>query len=213
MPNTKDLSSFRKEYVLSALNESDVPSDPLILFGEWLDEAIRWSLPEPNAMTLATVGASGKPSARVVLLKEVSDGGFVFYTNYKSAKGRELAANPHASLVFLWLELQRQVRINGKVKKVDEAVSDAYFSVRPRNSKAGAVVSAQSSIIPGREVLEKQFKEVINTQEEIKRPAHWGGYRLMPDSIEFWQGRQSRLHDRLLYTMNNNTWRIVRLAP
>ncbi len=213
MRNTKDLSSFRKEYVLSALNESDVPSDPLILFGDWLDEAIGRSLPEPNAMTLATACASGEPSARVVLLKEVSDGGFVFYTNYESAKGRELAANPRASLVFLWLELQRQVRINGRTEKVDEAVSDAYFAVRPRSSQAGAVVSAQSSTITGREVLEKQFEEVINTQGKIKRPPHWGGYRLMPDSIEFWQGRESRLHDRLLYTKQGSDWRIVRLAP
>ncbi len=213
MSNTKDLSAFRKEYELLSLNESDVPADPLILFSEWLEEAIGRLLPEPNAMTLATADASGRPSARVVLLKEVSNGGFVFYTNYESAKGRELAANPAAALVFLWLELQRQVRISGNVQKVDEAVSDAYFAVRPRSSQAGAVVSAQSCIIPGREVLEKQFEEVINTPGEIKRPNHWGGYRLMPDSIEFWQGRESRLHDRLLYTKQGSDWRIRRLAP
>lgn len=213
MSNTKDLSAFRKEYILSALNESDVPPDPLILFGEWLDEAIEQSLPEPNAMTLATVDVSGKPSARVVLLKEVSDGGFVFFTNYNSAKGIELAANPYATLVFLWLELQRQVRVSGKVEKVAQAVSDAYFAIRPRNSQAGAVVSAQSQIISGRGDLEKQFEKVIRQPGTIKRPSYWGGYRLMPGSLEFWQGRESRLHDRLLYTLKDNSWHIQRLAP
>ncbi len=213
MSSKKDLSDFRKEYIMSALKEEDVPLDPMVLFSQWLDAAIERGLPEPNAMTLATTGIEGHPAARVVLLKEVSEGGFVFYTNYESAKGRELAANPHAALVFLWLELQRQVRITGRVDKVSPKASDAYFAVRPRNSRIGAVVSPQSRIIPGREMLEKQFDELNRKTEEICRPVSWGGYRLAPKSIEFWQGRENRLHDRLLYTKHGNSWKISRLAP
>ncbi len=213
MSSKKDLSAFRKEYVLSALNEDDVPHDPMALFSQWLDTAIERGLPEPNAMTLATADADGHPAARVVLLKEVSEGGFVFYTNYESAKGRELAANPHAALVFLWLELQRQVRINGRVDKVSPGTSDAYFALRPRNSRIGAVVSPQSHIITGREMLEKQFDKLSRQTGKISRPASWGGYRLVPKSIEFWQGRENRLHDRLLYTRHGNGWKINRLAP
>lgn len=213
MSSKKDLSAFRKEYVLSALKEGDVPLDPLVLFSQWLDTAIERGLPEPNAMTLATANADGHPAARVVLLKEVSEGGFVFYTNYESAKGRELAANPHAALVFLWLELQRQVRINGRVDKVSPEASDAYFAIRPRNSQIGALVSPQSRIITGREMLEKQFDELSRQSGEISRPASWGGYRLVPKSIEFWQGRENRLHDRLLYTRHGDNWKINRLAP
>ena len=213
MSSKKDLSTFRKEYVLSALKEEDVPLDPLVLFSQWLDEAIERGLPEPNAMTLATVSAEGHPAARVVLLKEVSEGGFVFYTNYQSAKGRELAASPHAALVFLWLELQRQVRITGRADKISPMASDAYFAIRPRNSQIGALVSPQSRIITGREVLEKEFDELNRKSGEISRPANWGGYRLVPKSIEFWQGRENRLHDRLLYTGHGNDWEINRLAP
>lgn len=213
MSSKKDLSAFRKEYILSALKEEDVPQDPLVLFSQWLDTAIERGLPEPNAMTLATANADGHPAARVVLLKEVSEGGFVFYTNYESAKGRELAANPHAALVFLWLELQRQVRINGRVDKVSPEASDAYFAIRPRNSQIGALVSPQSRIITGREMLEKQFDELSRQSGEISRPASWGGYRLVPKSIEFWQGRENRLHDRLLYTRHGDNWKINRLAP
>ncbi len=213
MSSKKDLSAFRKEYVLSALNEDDVPRDPMALFSQWLDAAIERGLPEPNAMTLATTGIEGHPAARVVLLKEVSEGGFVFYTNYESAKGRELAANPHAALVFLWLGLQRQVRINGRVDKVSPEASDAYFAIRPRNSRLGAVVSPQSRIITGREMLEKQFDELSRQTGEISRPVNWGGYRLVPKSIEFWQGRENRLHDRLLYTRHGDNWKINRLAP
>lgn len=213
MSSKKDLSAFRKEYVLSALKEEDVPLDPMVLFSQWLDTAIERGLPEPNAMTLATVSAEGHPAARVVLLKEVSEGGFVFYTNYESAKGKELAANPHAALVFLWIELQRQVRIIGRADKISPKASDAYFAIRPRNSRVGAVVSPQSQIITGREMLEKQFDELSRQTGEISRPASWGGYRLVPKSIEFWQGRENRLHDRLLYTRHGDNWKITRLAP
>ena len=196
-----------------ALNEADVPADPLLLFHEWLEEAISGGVPEPNAMTLATVDSDCKPSARVVLLKEVSGGGFVFYTNYLSDKGKELAHNPNASLVFLWLETQRQVRINGRVEKVSAADSDAYFAIRPRSSQAGAVASPQSTVIPGREELEARFEEVLSQDGEIDRPPRWGGYRLMPEVIEFWQGRESRLHDRLRYRKLAKGWKLERLAP
>jgi pyridoxamine 5'-phosphate oxidase len=209
----KDLSDFRKEYRLMALNEADLPAAPLLLFNKWLEQAISGGLPEPNAMTLATVDSDCKPSARVVLLKEVSGGGFVFYTNYLSDKGRELAHNPNASLVFLWLEMQRQVRISGRVEKVSAEESDAYFGVRPRNSQAGAVASMQSTVIQGREELEARFEEVYNQEGDIRRPLHWGGYRLMPELIEFWQGRESRLHDRLRYRKLAEGWKLERLAP
>ncbi len=213
MSEKKDLSSFRKEYVRAALHESAVPADPLTLFSLWLDEAIAQQQPEPNAMTLATVNSDGRPAARVVLLKEVSDGGFVFYTNYESAKGRELEVNPYASLVFLWLGLQRQVRVSGRVKKVSPETSDAYFAVRPRSSQIGALVSPQSRIIEGRVELEKQFEKISRQQSEIRRPKNWGGYRLIPESIEFWQGRESRLHDRLMYAKQDDRWQLFRLAP
>jgi pyridoxamine 5'-phosphate oxidase len=209
----KDLSNFREEYRLMALNEADMPADPLLLFNKWLEEAISGGVPEPNAMTLATVDSDCKPSARVVLLKEVSGGGFVFYTNYLSDKGRELEQNPNASLVFLWLETQRQVRINGRVVKVSAADSDAYFAIRPRNSQAGAVASPQSAVIQGREGVEARFEEVLKQDRAIDRPPHWGGYRLIPEVIEFWQGRESRLHDRLRYTEGPDGWMLERLAP
>ena len=209
----KDLSHFREEYRLMALNEADVPADPLLLFNQWLEAAIGGSVPEPNAMTLATVGSDGKPAARVVLLKEVSGGGFVFYTNYLSDKGRELEQNPNASLVFLWLEMQRQVRISGRVEKVSVEESDAYFAIRPRNSQAGAMASAQSTVIEGRDELEARFEAVLKQDGRIDRPPHWGGYRLMPELLEFWQGRESRLHDRLRYRKLADGWKLERLAP
>lgn len=209
----KDLSHFREEYRLMALSEANVPSDPLLLFNRWLEEAIGGGVAEPNAMTLATVDGEGKPAARVVLLKEVSGGGFVFYTNYLSDKGRELAQNPNASLVFLWLEMQRQVRISGRVEKVSAEESDAYFAVRPRSSQAGAVASAQSTVIEGREELEARFEAVLKKDGHIDRPPHWGGYRLMPELLEFWQGRESRLHDRLRYRKLADGWKLERLAP
>ncbi len=209
----KDLSDFRENYRMAALNESDVPRDPLLLFNDWLDQAIAAGLPEPNAMTLATIDLEGMPAARVVLLKEVSKSGFVFYTNYDSDKGIELSKNPNASLVFLWLEMQRQVRVAGKVSKVDPKTSDAYFAVRPRGSQIGAWVSPQSRPIPNREVLESEYKAMLKDDSPLKRPPHWGGYRLIPDRVEFWQGRESRLHDRILYVNYDSYWKIFRLAP
>ncbi len=209
----KDLSDFRENYRMAALNESDVPRDPLLLFNDWLDQAIAAGLPEPNAMTLATIDLDAMPSARVVLLKEVSKSGFVFYTNYDSDKGIELSKNPNASLVFLWLELQRQVRVVGKVSKVDPETSDAYFAVRPRGSQIGAWVSPQSRPIPNREVLEREYEAMLKDDKPLKRPPHWGGYRLIPDRVEFWQGRESRLHDRLLFVKHKGGWKIHRLAP
>ncbi|TVR40681.1 MAG: pyridoxamine 5'-phosphate oxidase [Bacteroidia bacterium] len=208
------MTSFRKEYNLASLDTADVPRDPIELFNRWLDEAIARKLPEPNAMTLATVTPGGKAAARVVLLKEVIDDRFVFYTNYNSRKGVELQANPHAALVFLWLELQRQVRVEGKVEKVGESVSDEYYASRPRNSRIGAIVSPQSQVIESREELEKVFNILKNNNDpHLHRPKYWGGYQLIPDRVEFWQGRESRLHDRILYLKKDNGWTIKRLAP
>ncbi len=213
--NKKNLATFRMEYTMTALDESKAPSNPIVLFSRWLDEAILQELPEPNAMTLATVTPDGKPSARVVLLKELDNGHFVFYTNYMSRKGRELRANPNAALVFLWLELQRQVRVSGQVEKVSAAVSDAYFAARPKNSQIGALASPQSQPVKNREEIEMQYFALHERfkSQKIGRPAHWGGYRLQPESIEFWQGRENRMHDRLLYEKQNDQWRIQRLAP
>ncbi len=210
-----DLASFRNEYTMAELDQSIAPSDPIVLFHQWLDEAVMRSLPEPNAMTLATVTPDGKAAARVVLLKAVDDGHFVFYTNYKSRKGRELESNPHAALVFLWLELQRQVRVEGTVEKVSAAASDAYFATRPRDNQIGALASPQSEPVSDRETLERQYLAVQKRYEgrKIGRPDQWGGYRLQPDSIEFWQGRKSRMHDRLFYNKQNGQWDVRRLAP
>ncbi len=209
----KDLRGFREEYTLASLDVEQVPSDPLILFDQWLEAAIEQNLSEPNAMTLATVSPEGKPNARIVLLKELIHGRFVFYTNYESQKGRELESNPNASLVFLWLKLQRQVRVGGWVEKVSAETSDAYFAKRPRESRIGAVVSPQSRPIGRRDELDKAFRELNNREENIRRPDHWGGYQLWPEQIEFWQGRANRMHDRLLYQRKERSWTITRLAP
>ncbi len=211
----KDLSFLRQEYAAFSLDEASAPGDPIHLFHQWLDQAIGAGLSEPNAMTLATVTPDSKAAARVVLLKEVERGGFVFYTNYLSAKGRQLAANPHASLVFLWLELHRQVRVSGKTVKVDAAASDQYFSLRPANSRLGAAASPQSQPVGSRRELEERFEELRSRfpRGDLPRPPNWGGYRLLPAEIEFWQGRESRLHDRLLYTREGESWQISRLAP
>lgn len=213
MTSHKDLSAFRESYSLSALSEDNVPADPIPLFNNWLEQAIAARLPEPNAMTLATIDLNGMPAARVVLLKEVSKSGFVFYTNYDSDKGVELSKNPNASLVFLWLEMQRQVRVVGKVSKVHPKTSDAYFALRPRGSQIGAWVSPQSRPIPNREVLEREYEAILKDDSPLKRPPHWGGYRLMPERVEFWQGRENRLHDRILYVKDDSEWKIFRLAP
>ncbi len=211
----KNLADFRKEYSMDKLEESHLPENPLWLFDQWLEDAISKGVPEPNAMTLATVTPEGRASARVLLLKEVRDDAFVFYTNYESQKGKDLEANPHATLVFLWLDMQRQVRISGPVSKVSPEESDAYFAVRPKNSQISAVISPQSKAIADREELENAFYEAFEKHRdaEIKRPEHWGGYAVKPESIEFWQGRESRLHDRILYAQKAGKWTVQRLAP
>ncbi len=205
---------MRKEYMRASLDEADAAADPLTQFQRWFDEAVRSEIPTPNAMTLATVAADGSPGARIVLLKGADTRGFVFYTNYQSRKGRELAANPQAVLVFHWIELEREVRIEGAVEKTGAAESDAYFSSRPLGSRHAAIASPQSAVVANRAVLETRFAEVAKSQGDAPlRPAHWGGYVLQPNSVEFWQGRPNRLHDRLLYSRDGDRWSISRLAP
>jgi pyridoxamine 5'-phosphate oxidase len=198
------------------LNETDVPAQPLPLFAQWLEAAVDAQLPEPGAMTLATATADGVPSARMVLLRGFDERGLVFYTNYHSRKAAELDANPRAALVFFWATLHRQIRVEGPVTKVSEQESDIYFQSRPFGSRLGAVVSPQSEVIAGRDVLDNRMAELlrIHADGEVPRPAHWGGYRVVPCLFEFWQGRDSRLHDRLRYRLDENShWIIERLAP
>jgi pyridoxamine 5'-phosphate oxidase len=208
------IADLRKEYALASLDERDVDRDPLKQFERWLAQAIAAKVPEPTAMTLATVDSRGRPAARIVLLKEAGAGGFVFYTNYESRKGREMACHPHAALTFMWKELERQVRIEGTVEKVGAQESDAYFATRPLGSRIGAWASPQSEVLQSRDWLEKRWAALaIEHGDNPPRPPHWGGYRVAPEFIEFWQGRQSRLHDRIAYAREDNTWRIQRLAP
>ena len=208
------LSNLRQEYMRAGLSEADAHADPLVQFERWFKDALAAQLPLANAMTLATVSPGGSPDARVVLLKGVESGGFVFYTNYESRKGRQLARRPEACLVFLWAPLERQIRIEGSVEKVSPQDSDTYFSSRPVGARLSARASAQSEVVSGRSFLESET-EKIKTQygENPPRPSHWGGYRVVPSRVEFWQGRENRLHDRLLYTRNDSSWKIERLAP
>jgi pyridoxamine 5'-phosphate oxidase len=213
-----DIADLRQEYMRAGFSEADAHPDPLAQFERWIEEALAAELPLANAMTLATVSPSGAPDARIVLLKGVEDGGFVFYTNYESRKGRQLAARPSACLVFLWAPLERQVRIEGTVHKVSAAESEAYFLTRPVGARLSARASAQSEVVSGRDALEKAVqREKAQHGDNPPRPAHWGGYRVLPERIEFWQGRADRLHDRLLYSRRQGEpgagWRMERLAP
>ncbi|MFL5746316.1 MAG: pyridoxamine 5'-phosphate oxidase [Niastella sp.] len=214
MPST--IADIRKDYKLQSLSEKDAAPDAIVQFNTWWQEAIQSEIDEVNAMTLATASADGIPAARIVLLKGFDDRGFVFFTNYESFKGMQLAENPRACLVFFWKELERQVRITGLVEKVSDAESDAYFNSRPEGSRIGAWASPQSQVIESREWLQEREKTYAKdfSGKPLQRPAHWGGYRVKPVTIEFWQGRPSRLHDRLQYTLEgNNEWKIERLAP
>lgn len=210
------ISDIRKNYSLKSLLESDADSDPVQQFSKWWHEALESKIEEPNAMTLATASSDGVPSARIVLLKSFSEKGFSFFTNYNSYKGKQLEENPKACLVFLWKELERQVRITGLAEKLDDSSNDIYFHSRPVDSQLGATLSPQSQVIENREwlrekfvQLEKQFKD-----KKIERPDHWGGYLIKPEIIEFWQGQPGRLHDRLRYSLDENgNWKLERLAP
>lgn len=211
------LADLRINYSRASLDEADAAPDPLAQFDRWFKEALAAKLPEPNTMTLATVGADGRPSARIVLIKGVDERGFVFFTNYESRKGHDLAVHPQAALLFYWIELERQVRIEGRIEKTSAEESDRYFVSRPLGSRIGAWASEQSAVIDSRATLEAREKAISERYgDNPPRPPHWGGYRLVPDAIEFWQGRPSRLHDRLLYTRDaaaSPGWTISRLSP
>ncbi|MEY2857353.1 MAG: hypothetical protein RLZZ74_1665 [Cyanobacteriota bacterium] len=211
------IADLRQNYTLAGLTETDLDSNPLKQFNIWFQQALAADLIEPNAMTLATATPDGKPTARIVLLKGVDEQGFVFYTNYDSQKGQQLIANPYAALVFLWDKLERQIRIEGKVEKLSADESWSYFHSRPKASQLGAWTSAQSQVIPNREVLEQKLLSLqaqYSGDATIPLPEHWGGFRVIPNRIEFWQGRPSRLHDRLVYDLQTDgSWSISRLSP
>ncbi len=209
------IADIRRDYKLQSLSEDEVSSNPFDQFSKWWDAAVEAQIDEVNAMTLATADKNGKPRARIVLLKGYDERGFVFFTNYNSQKGKELLENPQVSIVFFWKELERQVRIDGTVKKVSAVESDEYFNSRPRQSKIGAWTSPQSQPIGNRKWLEDQWEEKANHFEgkEIHRPEHWGGYLIEPAVFEFWQGRPGRLHDRIQYSKESGLWKIERLAP
>jgi len=224
---SNEIADIRKDYKLASLEEADVAANPIDQFTRWWNEAVASQIDEVNAMTLATANAAGVPAARIVLLKGYNPNGFIFFTNYESDKGKNLAQNPHAALVFFWKELERQIRIEGTVEKVSAEESDRYFNSRPASSRIGAWASPQSAVIENRMVIEQNVERYssIFANDSIERPDHWGGYIVKPTSIEFWQGRSSRLHDRIKYTLENTAynaatdtrtdlnWKIERLAP
>jgi pyridoxamine 5'-phosphate oxidase len=212
---TLDLAALRRDYALATLDERDVDTDPIRQFERWFADAAAARVPEPNAMTLSTATRDGVPSARIVLLKGVDANGFAFYTDYRSRKGAELAENPLAALTFLWKEIERQVRITGSVSRVSTEESEAYFRTRPPGSRLGAWASHQSAVLASREELEARVRDVAVRfpDGDVPLPPHWGGFRIAPDEIEFWQGRPSRLHDRLLYRRGERDWEICRLSP
>jgi len=210
-----DASSLRKEYTSAGLDETDLDPDPIVQFHEWFEKVIDADLHEPNAMILATAARDGKPSARTVLLKGYDDRGFVFYTNYEGRKAKELETNPACALLFYWGELERQIRIEGRASRLPGKESDAYFASRPRGSRLGVWASQQSRPVENRRVLEERVRMLESEYEgrEVPRPPFWGGYRVEPDTIEFWQGRENRLHDRLVYLRSEEGWKIERLQP
>lgn len=213
--NTQQLADIRREYSSRSLDEADVDRDPFAQFGRWMEDALSAELPEPTAMTLATVDGEGRPSSRVVLLKGFDPAGFVFYTNYLSRKGQDIENSPYVALSFFWPELERQVLISGRAGKVMPDESDEYFASRPFESRIGAWASAQSTVIGDRAELEAKVSDLRARYADgnVPRPPHWGGYRVVPGRFEFWQGRPSRLHDRICYTLREDGWAIVRLSP
>lgn len=214
MKNT-DISKLRRDYLLTELNETNVKKDPFDQLNVWMEETIKSNLIDPSAMILATANKNAEPSVRVVLLKGIDAEGLIFFTNYESRKGKDISENPQASLLFFWKELERQVRISGKVKEVSKKESEDYFHSRPYESQLAALASKQSSIISDRQYLEGKFEELKKefNGKEIPLPAFWGGFKLIPESFEFWQGRENRLHDRISYMKGKRDWKIVRLAP
>ena len=212
---TLDLAALRRDYALATLDERDVDADPIRQFERWFADAAAARVPEPNAMTLSTATRDGVPSARIVLLKGVDANGFAFYTDYRSRKGAELAENPLAALTFLWKEIERQVRITGSVARVSTEESEAYFRTRPPGSRLGAWASHQSAVLASREELQARVQDMAARfpDGDVPLPPHWGGFRVAPDEIEFWQGRPDRLHDRLLYRRGERGWEISRLSP
>ena len=216
MKQKKSLQNLRENYSKGGLTEDTLLTNPMEMFEAWINDAIKSQVPEPNAMIISTLSSDGFPTGRVVLLKDIIDGDFIFYTNYESAKAKEITHHEKVSITFLWKEIERQVRINGICHKVSEDISNAYFKKRPRGSQIGAWVSPQSKIITNRAFLEErksQFEEQFKNQKDIPKPPNWGGFAVKPHVIEFWQGRPSRLHDRLRYTLENEHWKIRRLAP
>jgi len=209
------ISHIRKDYQHASLSEQDVDADPIKQFNHWFQEALIAKVPEVNAMSLSTVNAEGRPSSRIVLLKDMDERGFTWFTHYTSHKGQELATHPHAALLFFWSELERQVRIEGRVERITDQENDAYFHSRPLPSQHGALASEQSQPIASRDILEQRMKEVAKQYgDQVPRPPHWGGYRLIPDYLEFWQGRPSRLHDRIIFAKNAaGVWERSRLQP